>query len=752
MVLWTLSFFLFKAALPGTVGIIAVVLLGVFLCRWGYPLRKVRFGPGPLLIATVLAAGLGIWQFGGIELPVRDHFIPPDKHVDYSLLTDRHRDVGFHLHITSVIASSGLPRLNLYGVPDTPYHSLAHFGYAVSLAGVSHLTGMSFYEACSCLWVVGYLVLVWSAFAFLTRMKIATGWTLIGSLSPLLWAGVGVPPLGLLIHPETVRSAPGIPFPAGNLYHNFPHLWSVAIMGVALVCLDRFLQSSGQSKRTLAAATLAVVASGWIKPSLFILYAPALIICLAWNRRKLIEWTIVIGVLCAGVFVYFLPAALVSLPSQRTWSVSPSSEQSARVAWYFCLGLGGGFLLLVARMWSCFKGRDAVRLLDAGDLMFIAAAGSALFGVTFREGRHFSGQPNLWWGPAGCLALLAPYLVAWYANAPELNKRASVNVWLRRVGGLVVGLHLLNGVTYAAAYPLLNVRFVQISHAQVLEVARQNTTAKTRLYVDPILDNPDLMAYIARPVIYSVAGLDKEALAELKNWDAFMVDGHRARMRSIDLRDAAILHSSRSRARSTLQQFGWSMERELPNDFQLWLNQDREAAPRDGAAFGHSDANLDRRVNDVLKLPALANELRRQGRIDEAIGHLRKFLEAFPTDVHIHTELGRMYAARGGNELALRHCQIAVENQPERPDLRLNLAFMLQRMGKLEQAVGQYRYMLKIRPDNAEAHSRLGEILLGLGEREAALRHFHRALRIKPDFTHARQHLDRALRDNRAPP
>jgi len=752
ILLWTLSFLLFKAVLPGTVGLIVLVLLGVFLYRRIFTLRNVRLGAGPLLVATVIAAGLGLWHFGGIELPVRDHFIPPDKTIDYSLFTDRHRDVGFHMHITSVIASSGLPRINLYGVPDTPYHPLAHSGYAVLLAGVSHMTGMSIYESCSCLWVVGYLMTVWSALAFLTRMQLATGWALIGSLSPLVWAGIGVPPLGLLIYPEASRGSPDILFPSGTMYHNFPQLWSVAIMAVGLVCLDMFMKSSGQSKRTLAAATFAVVISGWIKPSLFILYAPALLICLAWNRRKASEWKIVIAILCAGVFVYLLPTLLASLPSQRTWSIAPSREQCGQVAWFFGLGFGGGFLLLVARIRSFLKGRDVLRFLDVGDLMLVAAAGSALFAVIFREGRHASGQPNLWWGPAGCLALLAPYLVAWYANASELNKRAAVNVWLRRAGGLVVAVHLLNGFTYAAIYPLLNVRFVRSSHAQVLQIAGQDTQATTRLYIDRILDNPDLMAYLGRPVIYGVASLEKEAVDELKNWAAFMIDGQRSRMRLIDRRDAAILHSSRSRARSTLQQSGWSMVRELPDDFQLWLNQGREPVPGDGAAFGHSDENLPGRVSDVLNLVPLAKELRGQGRTDEAIRHLQQFLEIFATDSRVHTLLGNMYAARGDKDLALRHFQSAVEHQPERLESRFNLALMLQQMGKLEQAIGQYRYILKIRSDYAGAHSMLGEILYDFGEREDAIRHFRRALRINPDLTHARQHLDRALRDGQAQP
>ena len=743
---WTLSFFLFKSALVGTIGLVVLVVLGLVRCRLVFSTWNVRHEYGPVLAGAFIAGGLGLWQFGGIELSIKDHVIPPDRCVDYTLFTDLHRDVPIHIHIASLMANTGLPRINLYGIPDKPFHPLAHVGYAVLIAGVSQVTRMSLYESCSCLWIVAYWIILWSALGILVRLRISGALVLVGGLSPLVWGGLGVPPFHYLIDASDLNELPKIPFPAGMMYHNFPQVWSISLMSVGLVCLDLFTTNSRQRTRYLAVATFAIVISGWVKPSLFILYVPTVVILLAWNRGKALQWAVFALIVCFGTAVYFLPMLLEHLPTHREWRIAPSLEQTKKVSQLYLLGFGAGFLLLGSRLWSFLLGSDVPRLVNSCDLCLITIAGGGLFAVLFREDRYFPGQVNQLWGPAGCFALCAPFVVGWCANSYELNERAAVNVWLRRAGWIFVVVHLLNGTMYAAIYPLLNLRLIRTSYTDIMADAGQATRPTTRFYIDPLLDDTDLMAYLGRPVTYGVSALDEQELAELWSWRDFAVFGQDAHMRRIAQRDAAILHASRIKARAILPQIGWTMIEKLPEDFELWENNSRnEDSQNYETVTKLPEQGSELTVDNMKKLRRRADELRARGQSDHAIRLYKKVLELYPSDIHIHNVLGNLYSARGDWDEATRYYQNAVEMRPEKPELRYNLGLILQRQGELQQAIDQFRTVLQLKSDLPAVHNSLGLALEANGQLDEAVAHFRRALRVDPDFQSARRNLDRVL-------
>jgi tetratricopeptide (TPR) repeat protein len=104
----------------------------------------------------------------------------------------------------------------------------------------------------------------------------------------------------------------------------------------------------------------------------------------------------------------------------------------------------------------------------------------------------------------------------------------------------------------------------------------------------------------------------------------------------------------------------------------------------------------------------LANELREQGRSDEAVRHYQEALRFDPTYVAAHTNLGPLLAQQG----------------------------------RTEQAIAHYTAALRIKPGLAEAHNNLGMLLGEQGKVADAIPHFEEALRLKPELESARRNLD----------
>ena len=196
----------------------------------------------------------------------------------------------------------------------------------------------------------------------------------------------------------------------------------------------------------------------------------------------------------------------------------------------------------------------------------------------------------------------------------------------------------------------------------------------------------------------------------------------------------------------------------------------------------------------------LGNALRREGKLDEAIGHLRTALELNPDLAEAHRNLGvALHAsarsaadAAGRIAEAFEHLTRAVEidpndvealfnlghalflsgqveeaaqtfrqalqidseagdtidepgNAPERgsiaAEIHYNLAVALHSQGKLDEAVAEYRAVVRISPQYADSHINLGAILASVGKHDEALRHLGRAVELKPSSVEARWNL-----------
>ena len=106
------------------------------------------------------------------------------------------------------------------------------------------------------------------------------------------------------------------------------------------------------------------------------------------------------------------------------------------------------------------------------------------------------------------------------------------------------------------------------------------------------------------------------------------------------------------------------------------------------AAFDHFEAARRALPNDPQPPQLMAFIRRRQGRLEEAVGLLRRVLELSPRDAHTHLELGRTLEALRRFEEADVEYATAIALEPDNPALYSQRAFLRVRWtGDLEAAV-----------------------------------------------------------------
>jgi protein O-mannosyl-transferase len=152
---------------------------------------------------------------------------------------------------------------------------------------------------------------------------------------------------------------------------------------------------------------------------------------------------------------------------------------------------------------------------------------------------------------------------------------------------------------------------------------------------------------------------------------------------------------------------------------------------------------------------------RMPGRADEAVAELRLAARLLPESPITHNNLGNALAEAGRFPEALAEYQIALRIDPHYADAAANLTRVQAQMryaaglelanaGKLAAAVPEFEAALRLRPDLAEAHNNVGVVLSQLPGRHAdAIAHFREALRLRPDYEDARFNLQLAEKDAR---
>jgi len=141
----------------------------------------------------------------------------------------------------------------------------------------------------------------------------------------------------------------------------------------------------------------------------------------------------------------------------------------------------------------------------------------------------------------------------------------------------------------------------------------------------------------------------------------------------------------------------------------------------------------------------LADRYRGEGRLLEAEGLCRQVLAAQPDVAEAEHLLGVIAHQNGKLAEAIEHVRRATKLAPKNALFHANLGEMLRLAGRPKLAAEEARRALAIDPTMAAAHSNLGVALYELKDYEEAAQAQRRAIAAKPDFVEAHSNLGNAL-------
>jgi tetratricopeptide (TPR) repeat protein/SAM-dependent methyltransferase len=142
---------------------------------------------------------------------------------------------------------------------------------------------------------------------------------------------------------------------------------------------------------------------------------------------------------------------------------------------------------------------------------------------------------------------------------------------------------------------------------------------------------------------------------------------------------------------------------------------------------------------------SLGNALRLQNKLDEAAAHYHRAIELRSNFAEAHNNFGNVLRRQGKLDEAVSHYQRAVTLKPNFAEAYINLGNAFQDQGRADEAESQYRRALALNPDFAEAHSNLANVLNRQGKLDEAVLEYQRALALKPDYAEAHNNLGTAL-------
>ena len=141
----------------------------------------------------------------------------------------------------------------------------------------------------------------------------------------------------------------------------------------------------------------------------------------------------------------------------------------------------------------------------------------------------------------------------------------------------------------------------------------------------------------------------------------------------------------------------------------------------------------------------LGDELRRQGRIDEAVTSFRRALELDANWYDAHNGLGLALLRQNRPTDALRHFELAATLDPHRGAAFAGRGAALAQLDRLDEAFSAFQQSLERDPYIADTHANMGAILARRGDLAAAVQRYEEALRLQPESARTRHNLAVAL-------
>jgi tetratricopeptide (TPR) repeat protein len=120
-------------------------------------------------------------------------------------------------------------------------------------------------------------------------------------------------------------------------------------------------------------------------------------------------------------------------------------------------------------------------------------------------------------------------------------------------------------------------------------------------------------------------------------------------------------------------------------------------------------------ASDAAAMAVRAQDLQKQGRLEEAAAEYRRFLELVPGSWEARSNLGVIHAQLGQYEMAIEQYRAVLAVRPS-PAVRHNLALAFYKSARLRDAATEAEAVLKAQGDNRPAQLLLADCRLQLGE------------------------------------
>lgn len=113
-----------------------------------------------------------------------------------------------------------------------------------------------------------------------------------------------------------------------------------------------------------------------------------------------------------------------------------------------------------------------------------------------------------------------------------------------------------------------------------------------------------------------------------------------------------------------------------------------------------------------------------QGRLREALDHLRLLIDLYPSQPDLHNIAGAACAGTGQLAAAVEFYDRAIELKPDYAEVHSNRATALIGLQRLDEALASCDEAIALQPGNAGAHSNRGTVLKQLGRPDEAIRSY----------------------------
>ncbi|HEY7087765.1 MAG TPA: tetratricopeptide repeat protein [Tepidisphaeraceae bacterium] len=148
---------------------------------------------------------------------------------------------------------------------------------------------------------------------------------------------------------------------------------------------------------------------------------------------------------------------------------------------------------------------------------------------------------------------------------------------------------------------------------------------------------------------------------------------------------------------------------------------------------------------------AAALELRRLGKLEQAIAELNAALQINPTYAAAYYNIAVIRVDQGRLEDAITTWRKAIEVKPDYSQAYSSLCVALRRLGRLDEAIAAGRESVRLKPSDSDAHANLATALHATWKFDEAFAHFECAIKLDSKNVRALNNYGNALLDKENP-